>query len=272
MASSDRAYDQTFIWGPQDVRRHGPGPLRNVLDTNLKVPLTGFERLLGFASGPTGRAAAEANLRPYRLPGTQARLGLATSLPAFAYGAPPPGHECDDVAITYMSCLNRLGANVVIQADANDGLWTGVDGSSSERWQPLAWMGSAWRAVTDPQVGFDYAVNPFLVGNLADTPFDGQSAILQRGLAGRACAYVGDRRFVAGEDLAQLEPATGAQPQFLALAPWVAADGPRAALRSVGQSLAAYSGSPRANAYVQTALVADLPFPPDRRRPSCATG
>jgi hypothetical protein len=29
-------------------------------------------------------------------------------------------------------------------------------------------MGSAYRAVTDPSVRFAYAVNPFMVGNLAD--------------------------------------------------------------------------------------------------------
>ncbi len=78
-----------------------------------------------------------------------------------------------------MRCLDRLGANVLIQADANDGQWTGADGR--EHWQPLSWMGSAYRAVSDPTVHFAYAVNPFLVGNLADIPFDGQSAILERG-------------------------------------------------------------------------------------------
>ena len=64
------------------------------------------------------------------------------------------------VSKTYMRCLNHLGANVLIQADANDGSWTGPDGSdTAEHWQPLSWMGSAWRAVSDPTVRFDYAVN-----------------------------------------------------------------------------------------------------------------
>ena len=40
-------------------------------------------------------------------------------------------HACDDVTRTYMRCLDRLGANVVIQADANDGPWTGPDGSDA---------------------------------------------------------------------------------------------------------------------------------------------
>jgi hypothetical protein len=38
----------------------------------------------------------------------------------------------------------------------------------------------------------------------------------------------------------------------------------------VGASLAPGSRSPRENQYLETALVADLPFPVDRRRPDCA--
>ncbi|MBV8431247.1 MAG: hypothetical protein JO244_08800, partial [Solirubrobacterales bacterium] len=197
--TSGRAYDQTFLWGPAVVHPRDPAPLQNLLYVNRKVPLTPFEQALGFAAGPVGGRAARLNLRPFTIPGTAARLGFATSLPAFVYGPLTRGHACDDVALTYMRCLDRLGANVVIQADANDGQWTGPDGSDAlERWQPLAWMGSAWRAVTDPTVRFTYAVNPMLVGNLSDTPFDGQSAILERGRRGPGCHYVGNGMFVAG--------------------------------------------------------------------------
>jgi len=127
-------------------------------------------------------------------------------------------------------------------------------------------MGSAYRAVTDPSVHFTYAVNPIMVGNLADTPFDGQSAILERGLRGRGCNYVGDQSFVGGQDLAPYRCFAGPKPQFLALAPWVAT-GSRADLRSVGAALAAGTGGDR---YVQTAVIADLPFPADRARRGCA--
>jgi hypothetical protein len=259
------AYDQTFVWGPRVVHRLDPSPLANLLATNRKVPLTGFEQELQFGSGPTGGAAARRNLRPIAIPGTGVRLGIATSLPAFQYGTATPAHACDDVALTYMRCLDHLGANVVIQADANDGAWTGADGADPlEHWQPLSWMGSAYRAVSDPGVHFTYAVNPFMVGNLADTPFDGQSAILQRGLQGRGCHYVGNAAFVAGDDDSANRAYAGNKPQFLALAPWVAPDGARATLRATGGAL------PGSDRYVQTALIADLPFPAQRTRPGCA--
>lgn len=263
--TSGVAYDQTFVWGPRVVHPHAPAPLANLIADNYKVPLTSFEQELGFGTGPARGRAARRNLSPIPIPGTGARLGIATSLPAFEYGpAASAAHACDDAALTYMRCLSQLGANVLIQADANDGQWTGTDGS--EQWQPLGWMGSAYRAVSDPSVRFTYAVNPFMVGNLADTPFDGQSAILQRGHRGRGCAYVGDRAFVAGQDLPAYRSYAGPKPQFLALAPWVVPDAPRAMLGPVGAALAAGGGGYR---YVQTAVIADLPFPADRDRPGC---
>lgn len=258
------AYDQTFVWGPRVVHRGAPPPLANLLADNYKVPLTSFEQALGFAAGPSRGAAARRNLRPLAIPGTGARLGIATSLPAFEYGRAAPAAACANVAVTYMRCLARLGANVVIQADANDGQWTGTD--ADQQWQPLAWMGSAYRAVTDPSVRFTYAVNPFMVGNLADTPFDGQSAILARGRRGTGCHYVGDGSFVAGEDLPRYRSYAGRKPQFLALAPWVVPDSSRARLRAVGAALASGTGRYR---YVQTAAIADLPFPAAARRRGC---
>jgi hypothetical protein len=262
------AYDQTFVWGPRVVHRHAPPPMANLLATNRKAPLTSFELALGFRPGPSGGPAARRNLTPLAIPGTGARLGIATSLPAFEYGTAAPAHACDDVTKTYMRCLDRLGANVVIQADANDGAWTGPDGADPlEHWQPLSWMGSAYRAVSDPTVHFAYAVNPFMVGNLADTPFDGQSAVLQRGLRGPGCHYVGNARFVTGDDDPVNRAYAGSKPQFLALAPWAAPDGARSGLRAAGDRLA--GTGPRGDGYLQTALIADLPFPADRNRHGC---
>jgi hypothetical protein len=259
-------YDQAFLWGPELVHRHAPTPLANLLAVNRKVPLTSFELALGFFPGPSTGPAAVKNLDPFRIPGTEARLGFATSLPAFVYGS-STAPACADVSKTYMRCLNHLGANVLIQADANDGSWTGPDGSdSAEHWQPLSWMASAWRAVSDPTVRFAYAVNPMMVGNLADTPFDGQSAILQRGLRAHGCHYVGNSHFVSGQDDPALRSYAGAKPQFLAMAPWVVSDRSRPAMVRIGSDLAAGHGS---HHYVQTALIADLVFPVDRTRQGC---
>jgi hypothetical protein len=273
LATSPRVHNEVFMWGPHDVRHTGPAVLRNVVARNLKVPLTPLENEIGFTPGPSEGPAAVANLRPYSLPGTRARIGFATSLPAFAYGAPPRGtNPCSDTGLYYMRCLSRLGANLVLQDEANPGRWTGADGSSSEQWQPLSWMLSTYRAVSDRSVHFDYNVTAMMVGNLADLVFDGQSAITQRGLRGRGCHYIGNSRFVPGEDLVSLRPYVGRRPGFLAIAPWVVGDRSRAALRTVGAALAPGSGSPLEDRYVETAIVADLPIPVDARRPGCVTG
>ena len=102
-----------------------------------------------------------------------------------------------------------------------------------------------------------------MVGNLADTPFDGQSAILQRGLRGRGCHYVGNARFVSGDDDPANRSYAGNKPQYLAVAPWVVPEAGRRTLRAAGNALL------RSDRYVQTALVADLPFPADRSRAGC---
>ena len=272
VATGSRVYNEVFMWGPSDVRSTGPDATRNVVASNRKVPLTPLEIAIGLAPGPAHGAAAVANLRPYSLPGTRARLGFATSLPAFEYGSPGLGVDpCSDTPTFYMRCLNKLGANLVIQDEANPGAWTGPDGASAEQWQPLSWLSSTYRAVADPSVGFDYNVTAMMVGNLADLVFDGQSAITQRGLGGAGCNYIGNGTFVSGEDLPALAPYAGRLPDFLALAPWVVPDGPRAVLRRVGAELAPGSGSSLEDDYLETAVVADLPFPPDPHRPDCAS-
>ena len=275
VATSAKAYNEVFMWGPRNVRRGGPDVLRNVVASNRKVPLTPIEMVLGLTAGPARGAAAVANLRPFSLPGTRARIGFATSLPAFVWGLPPAGvNPCTDTSLYYMRCLNRLGANLVIQDEANPGAWTGPDGNGVEQWQPLAWMNSTYRTVSDPSVHFAYNVTPMMVGNLSDLVFDGQSAITQRGFAGkpRGCHYIGDSAFVSSEDQDVFRSYAGAKPDFLALAPWVVSDRSRGALRRVGAALGPGSGSSLENDYLETALIADLPFPVDRSRADCAGG
>ncbi len=275
VATSSKVYNEAFLWGPRFVRSEGPLPLRNVVASNRKVPLTDIENALGLTSGPTSGPDAVANLRPYHLPRTRARIGFATSLPAFEYGRPfgqrlaPTLDPCSDVATYYMACLQRLHTNLVMQDEANPGQWTTDAGSGA--WQPLEWMSSTWRAAADPTATFTYNVTPHMVGNLADLPFDGQTAITQRGLRGRrACTYVGNAtRFNTRVDPKSYRVYSGRKRQFLALAPWVTRDTSRARLERRGAALAAGSHSKYENAYLETAIVADLPFPPVRRRPNC---
>ena len=282
VATRPEVYNEAFLWAPRDVRRGGPAPLRNVVASNKKVPLTPIEELLELSPGPRSGPDAIANVAPYTVPGTQARISFATSLPAFVYG-PPTGEPCADVARSYMRCLDRLGANVVMQDEANPGKWaayTAKDSPDRGAWQTLSWMTSTWRAVSDPTVRFAYNVTPHLVGNLADLPFDGQTAITQRGLdTGPGCHYVGASRHVAGTDPATfaiggeslaVPPFAGPKREFVALAPWVRDDGPREELMRTSDALAAEGDGPLENDYLETAVVADLPFPPRARR-SCAT-
>ena len=154
--------------------------------------------------------------------------------------------------------MSKLGVDTVIQAEANPGRWA-ADGGGGY-WQPLEWMGSAWRAVADPTVRFRYAVNPMMVGNLLDLDFDGQSAILARGHHGRLRAYVGNARLEPADgDPATANVYVGGKPQFLALAPWVT---PRRISRR--RCARRVRDSPRDRAprrrddYLETAVYADL--------------
>lgn len=256
VATSPKVYNSVFLWGPRG----------RVLAENRKIPLTPIEEAIGLTPG----APTKANLRPARIPGTQARLGFATSLPAFRYG-PAGGDPCADVTQTYMRCLDSLGANVVIQADANPGAWTGFDGDGVQKWQPLSWMVSTWRAVADPEVSFAYNVTPMLTGNIADLVFDGQTAITQRGgTAGPGCYYVGNGAFDPDEDRPDLTDEAGRKTEFLGIAPWVVPDAPRDELRAVQARLDPITGDDLRNDYVETAVIADLPFPVDTARDGCA--
>jgi glycerophosphoryl diester phosphodiesterase len=272
VATGPEVYNEAFLWAPEDVRSEGPRPLRNVVSQNRKVPLTDIEQALQIAPGPATGADAIENLRPFEVPGTRARIGFATSLPAFVYGDPPAGVDpCSDTSRYYMRCLDRLGANLVMQDEANPGPWVTGPGF----WQPLDWMRSTWRAVSDRSVRFSYNVTPFMVGQLGDLVFDGQTAITQRGLrALRGCNFVGNSRFQPGppeNDPASSAGDAGPKPEFLAMVPWVAPDASRTALRNVQSKLAPGSGDRLENDYLESAIAADLPFPPDAWRRNCIT-
>ncbi|HVE69431.1 MAG TPA: glycerophosphodiester phosphodiesterase family protein, partial [Solirubrobacteraceae bacterium] len=282
VATSPEVYNEVFMWGPSDVRSAGPRPLRNVVARNKKVPVTPIEETINVAPGPRFGPDAVENVEPYALPGTQARISFSTSLPAFVFGPPPAGADpCADLARFYMRCVDKLGANLVMQDEANPGEWAAYSSVDNGAWQTMSWMTSTWRHVVDDSVRFAYNVTPHLVGNLADLPFDGQTAITQRGLrTGPACNYIGSSRFLAGTDPERftiggeslaVRPFAGPKTEFLALAPWVVPDGPRAELERTADDLSPEGGGALENDYLETAVIADLPFPPNPRRGSCNT-
>ena len=258
VATDSRVPNTTFLWGPDEVDPTRPaggaepaGPQREgPADEHRAGPARGSTRALRAAPRPSTTP------RPVQVAGLS--VGFATSLPAFQFGYPfgerPADLEpCADVRVTWMACLDSLGTEVVVQADANPGRWAADAGSGA--WQPLEWATSTQRAVTDPSVSFRYVVNPFLVGNLLDLGFDGQSNITAR-TGGEPGRFIGN----AAEpgDPAELLRYTGDSPVFLALAPWAAPDGPRAGLRETSAALAPGSGDPREDDYPETAVWADL--------------
>ncbi len=259
VATSGHVANTAYVWGPRDVHPSAPAGERNLLHRNEKVPLTETETtLLGLDPGPSTGPAAIANVTGPRI--ASHRLGIATSLPAFQYGypfgqRPADLRPCADTAVSYMACMDAQGVDVVVQDEANPGAWAGYQPGG---WQPLEWMSSTWRAVTDPTVRFRYNVTPMLVGNLLDLPFDGQSAITARSGGAPPRAYVGNREPLDARDPTAYRVYAGAKPHFLALAPWVIPDAPRPALAAAAGRLSPGSGSLEENDYLQTAVYADL--------------
>jgi hypothetical protein len=258
LATTAVVTNQTVLWGPVDLYPQAPKGETNLLFRNDKVPLTNIElNLLGLDEGATAGAAGLANAAGHEVAGF--RLGFATSLPAFQWGSdfgqPPPAQPCSDIRNNYMACMNALGVDVVVQAEANPGRW---GSNQAGGWQPLEWMDSTWRTVADPYAGFLYNICPHLVGNLLDLPFDGQSVIARRSAKGSGVHYVGNTQFVDGVDLEAYRPYLGDKPEFIAMASWVTDDAPREQLLATGTALSPGSGDALENDYLETAVWADL--------------
>ncbi|HEY0132723.1 MAG TPA: hypothetical protein VGB85_01550 [Nannocystis sp.] len=178
------------------------------------------------------------------------RVAIAISLDAFVPA--------------YVQHINDLGAQIVLQNDANPGAWAiiqpqgGHDGppDGSMVWQPEEWEDSTLRMVTDaayPNIEFN--VCPMIVGNLFDIPFDGQSSITARHppADNPARGYIGN----APSD------------RFLALAPWAFPDPGdadpgltleqrREAMLLLGEQLAPGSGHASENKYREDVIWADI--------------
>ncbi|MBI2382441.1 MAG: hypothetical protein HYV18_00005, partial [Gammaproteobacteria bacterium] len=259
VATSARVTNQTVLWAPYVTNPGAPAGEKNLLARNDKVPLTSIEKdLIALDEGPATGDEAKANAAGGVVAGF--RLGFATSLPAFAWGydfgkRPADLEPCRDVRVSYMPCMDALGVDVVVQAEANPGRWA-VEQAGG--WQPLEWMASTWRTVAEPSVRFRYNVTPHMVGNLLDLTFDGQSAITMRGARAAPRHYVGNLEFDPATDPEAYRVYQGDKTEFLALAPWVTPDSQRVDLRATGARLAPGSGDPLENDYLETAVWADF--------------
>src|SRR3546814_10450744 len=101
-----------------------------------------------------------------------------------------------------MSCRDALGVDVVGHAEGNPGRWAA---NVANGWQPLDWMGSTWRTVSEPGVRFRYNITAHLVGNLLDLPFDGQTAITARKATVTPRHYIGNLEFDADRKSTRLK-------------------------------------------------------------------
>lgn len=226
-------FNVCYLWGPDGQE----------IGASRKVNLVDLE-------GPDMLDLAGASLeqvQAFDLP--FGRVAVAISLDAFIP--------------SYVARLEALGAQIVLQNDANPGRWATMQERSDHLgpadgliWQPEEWRDSTIRMVEHADYpSLQFNVCPMIVGNLFDIAFDGQSSITARepppDLAPRA--YVGD----------------APQGRFLALAPWVASDPGeadpalglderRAALSAIGDKLAPGSGDVLENMYRESVVWADL--------------
>ena len=232
---SPEVYNAALIFGPD-------GALLGRVD---KVYLTKSE--IGMLNLTPGR------LEDVRVFDTAAgRLGVAISLDAFTP--------------EYVRRLDDLGAQIVVQPDANDQQWAAP--SASCDWQPAEWLNSVLGSIQPSYHNLRYNVCAMQTGSFFDLTFDGQSTITARSASspsprGKGVPFVGVDEWVhtvTGEPLAG---------EFLAASPWVADDPAladptltleqrRERLREVADEL--LPGGKRANQYRESVIWADLPL------------
>jgi hypothetical protein len=181
-------YNTAFLWGPDGA----------LLGTTHKVFLTPPEReLLNLSPG------ALDDVRVFDTPA--GRIGIAISLDAFTSA--------------YVHRLDDLGATLVLQPDANPGLWA----TPGAFWQPDDWTGSVLGMLAPDLPNLTWNATSMMTGNFfpgaldatgvpAGIVFDGQSSITRR------ARRPPRRGFVA---MARDLPFRG---RFVALAPWAFPD------------------------------------------------
>jgi predicted amidohydrolase len=172
-----KPYNQTVLFGPDG----------QILGRARKVNLVPLEIQAGFAPGSLD------DVRVFDLP--VGKLGVAISLDAFTDA--------------YLRRLADLGAEIVVQNDANSQLWAAP--AASGQWQPREWLGSVLGSIAPTYAPIRYNICPMLVGNFFDLPFDGQTSITA------SAPMVPEATFVGVDE----QPYTG---RFLFTGPWAFPD------------------------------------------------
>jgi predicted amidohydrolase len=247
------------------------GPDGKLVDLQPKVNLTPIEVQIGWTPAPMSTVHA------IPLPGDPSvRMGIGISLDAFEHT--PAANPCQSTS-DFVGCLAAENVNLLLQPEFNDGTpqcasWsTFSTACGAPAWQQLGWMLSSWYDVTHFPT-FQYAVNPFMVGNLYDLTGDGESAIFASAdPRAHLGSYVGDDHPISlYPDPPYLVPYEGLQPGFLAVVPWIVntrvrdntslAAGDPHSLESCENGLVSGSGVTRGpcreNAYRVTAIAAEL--------------
>jgi catechol 2,3-dioxygenase-like lactoylglutathione lyase family enzyme len=226
-------YNTGFLWGPDG----------SLLGTTDKVFLTESERsTLDLTPGDLDEV--------HPIETEVGAIGIAISLDAFMP--------------EYLQRLDQQGTRIVLQNDANDGVWSGP--SATCEWQPQEWLNSVLGCLQDDYPHLMFNICPMQVGNFFDILFDGQSTITMKGedAPDPQCNFVGNEGFyhtVTGQ------PFKG---KVLALAPWATDDPIRAQpalslaerrerLALAGKQL--LPGGSRANQYPEAAIWADVKVP-----------
>lgn len=226
-------YNTGFLWGPEG----------NLLGTTDKVFITESER--------TTLDITPGDLEQVRAYETEiGKVGIAISLDAFTP--------------EYLRRLDDQGTRVVLQNDANDGVWAGP--SKTCEWQPQEWLNSVLGSLQDEYPNLMYNVCPMQIGNFFDILFDGQSTITMKGES----APDPERNFVGNDGFYHTGTGKPFKGSILALAPWAMDDpllnDPHLTLAERRSQLTLYGkqllpGGAHAHQFPESAIWADVAIP-----------
>jgi predicted amidohydrolase len=202
-------YNTAYFWGPDGA----------LVGTTRKVNLTPPEvDLLNLSNG------ALDDVHVFDLP--IGRIGIAISLDAFL--------------ASYVGHLDRQGAVLVVQPDANPGQWANAVGSPDpDDWQPDEWLDSIMGMLGPAYPNIHYNATSMMTGNFfpgtldpdgnpTGLVFDGQSTVTRRATRPPRKGFVGTLP-PAEIRLFDSQPMRG---RFLAVSPWAFPD--PATLHSAG--------------------------------------